>query len=39
MMEILDKRYDFKKVEETKYDTWKNKGYFKCGDYTKAWET
>ena len=34
-MEILDKRYDFKKVEENKYDTWKSKGYFKCGDYTK----
>lgn len=29
---MLDKKYDHKKVEEGKYETWKNKGYFKSGD-------
>lgn len=33
---IIDKRYDFKKVEEGKYQTWKDKGYFKAGDLTKT---
>lgn len=31
----LDKRYDFKKVEEGKYQNWKNKGYFTAGDTSK----
>jgi len=31
----LDKRYDFKKVEDGKYENWKNKGYFTAGDTTK----
>lgn len=31
----LDKRYDFKKVEENKYDNWKKKGYFTAGDVNK----
>ena len=33
---IIDKRYDFKKVEEGKYQTRKDKGYFKAGDLTKT---
>lgn len=33
---LLDKRYDFKKVEEGKYQTWKDKGYFTAGDLTKT---
>ncbi len=32
---MLDKRYDHKKVEEGKYEFWKNKGYFTAGDKTK----
>ncbi len=32
----LETRYDFKKVEEGKYETWKNKGYFTAGDKSKA---
>jgi len=32
----LDKRYDFKKVEENKYDFWKENGFFKAGDKTKV---
>ena len=32
---MLDKKYDHKKVEEGKYENWKNKGYFKAGDMTK----
>ena len=31
----LDKRYDYKKVEEHKYETWKKKGYFTAGDKSK----
>ena len=31
----LDKRYDFKKVEEGKYENWKSKGYFEAGDKSK----
>ena len=31
----LEKRYDFKCVEEGKYDKWKNSGYFTAGDKTK----
>lgn len=31
----LDKRYDHKMVEEGKYQTWKEKGYFKSGDLSK----
>ncbi len=31
----LEKRYDFKKIEENRYETWKSNGYFKCGDVTK----
>ena len=29
---MLDKKYDHKKVEENKYITWKEKGYFKAGN-------
>lgn len=32
---MLDKKYDHKIVEEKKYETWKNKGYFASGDLTK----
>ena len=32
---MLDKRYDHKKVEEGKYETWKKKGYFTAGDNSK----
>ena len=32
----LETRYDFKKVEEGKYENWKNKGYFTAGDKSKA---
>lgn len=32
---MLDKKYDSKKVENGKYEVWKSKGYFKCGDLTK----
>ncbi|MGM9813882.1 MAG: valine--tRNA ligase [Candidatus Enteromonas sp.] len=32
---MLDKRYDPKKVEEGKYETWKSNGYFTAGDNTK----
>ncbi len=32
---MLDKRYDHKAVEEGKYQTWKDKGYFKAGDKSK----
>ncbi len=28
---MLDKKYDHKKVEENKYEFWKEKGYFKAG--------
>ena len=33
---MLDKRYDPKKVEAGKYDTWKKEGYFTAGDKSKA---
>ncbi len=29
---MLEKKYDHLKVEEGKYENWKNKGYFKSGD-------
>ena len=32
---MLDKKYDFKKVEVGKYNFWKEKGYFQSGDLTK----
>ena len=32
---MLDKRYDPHKVEEGKYENWKNKGYFTAGDKSK----
>ena len=32
---MLDKKYNHKKVEDGKYDIWKNKGYFKSGDLDK----
>lgn len=32
---MLDKHYDPKKVEEGKYENWKNKGYFTAGDSSK----
>lgn len=31
----LEKKYEFKKVEEGRYDIWKEKGYFTAGDTTK----
>ncbi len=30
-MTTLDKKYDFKSVEEGRYETWVNEGYFKAG--------
>ena len=32
---MLETKYDYKKVEENKYNTWKEKGYFNCGDKSK----
>ena len=32
---MLDKKYNHKKVEDGKYDIWKDKGYFKSGDLDK----
>ena len=32
---MLDKKYDSKKVEEGKYEFWKEKGYFNSGDLDK----
>ena len=32
---MIDKKYDHKKVEEGKYENWKNKGYFTAGDINK----
>ena len=32
----LEKKYDFKKTEEGKYETWKSKGYFRAGDTSKV---
>ena len=32
---MLDKKYDHLKVEEGKYEKWKNKGYFTAGDMSK----
>lgn len=32
---MLEKRYDPKKVEEGKYDSWKKEGYFTAGDISK----
>ena len=32
---MLDKKYDSRKVEEGKYDIWKSRGYFKCGNLNK----
>ena len=32
---MLDTKYDFKKVEENKYENWKKKGYFTAGDLSK----
>lgn len=34
MIEI-ETKYNHSKIEENKYNTWKNKGYFDCGDKTK----
>ena len=28
---MLDTKYDFKNIEENKYNNWKEKGYFKAG--------
>ena len=33
---MLDKRYSPKDVENGKYETWKNKGYFTAGDKSKS---
>lgn len=32
---MLEKKYDHKMVEKNKYNIWKEKGYFKCGDISK----
>ena len=32
---MLEKKYNHLKVEEGKYENWKNKGYFKAGDISK----
>ena len=32
---MLETKYDFKKVEEGKYDTWLARGYFTSGDMSK----
>ena len=32
---MLEKKYNHKEVEKNKYETWKEKGYFKAGDLTK----
>ena len=32
---MLETKYDYKKVEENKYNTWKSKGYFNSGDKSK----
>ena len=32
---MLEKKYNHLKVEEGKYENWKNKGYFKAGDMSK----
>ena len=32
---MLDKRYDHTLVEANKYENWKKKGYFACGDKSK----
>lgn len=32
---MLETKYDHKSVEENKYKTWKEKGYFKAGDMSK----
>jgi len=32
---VLDTKYDHLKIENGKYENWKEKGYFKCGDKTK----
>ena len=32
---MLEAKYDYKKVEENKYNIWKEKGYFNCGDQSK----
>ena len=32
---MLEKKYDHLMVEKDKYQTWKEKGYFNCGDKTK----
>ena len=34
-MKELDKKYNHLEVEKNKYQEWKDKGYFKCGDKTK----
>ncbi len=35
-MTTLDKKYDFKSVEEGRYETWVKNGYFKAGDKKKV---
>ena len=32
---MLETKYDYKKVEENKYNAWKSKGYFNSGDKSK----
>ena len=32
---MLEKKYNHLEVEKGKYENWKNKGYFKCGDTSK----
>ena len=33
---MLDKKYNFKEVEKGKYNIWRDKGYFKCGNLDKT---
>jgi len=33
---MLDKKYNFKEVEKGKYDNWRDKDYFKCGNLDKT---
>ena len=32
---MLDKKYDSKRIEDGKYEIWKQRGYFRCGDLNK----
>ena len=32
---MLDKKYNHTEVEKNKYEEWREKGYFKSGDFSK----